>query len=71
MSETEKLVTDLVASIKENAKTQHSLAIQVDRLSDALYRTLCVVESLQNRVETLEKQIESNPDIGEEGNENH
>lgn len=71
MNKAEKLVTDLVTSIKENAETQHNLASQVDRMADALYRTLCVVESLQSRVETLEKQIKSNPEIGEEGNENH
>ena len=59
MEELTKIVTDLVASVKENVETQEKLATQVDRIADALYRSLCVIETLQNRVETLEKQIKS------------
>ena len=59
MGEAEKLVTDLVTSIKENAEMQHNLATQVDRMADALYQSLCVIENLKSRVETLEKQIKS------------
>ena len=59
MEKLTKIVADLVTSVKENAKTQEKLATQVDRMADALYRSLCVIETLQNRVETLEKQIKS------------
>lgn len=59
MSEAEKLVTDLVTSIKENAETQHNLATQVDRIADALYQSLRVIKNLKSRVETLEKQMKS------------
>ena len=59
MEELTKIVADLVTSVKENVETQEKLATQVDRMADALYRSLCVIETLQNRVETLEKQIKS------------
>lgn len=59
MEELTKLVTDLVTSVKDNAETQSKLAIQVDRMADALYQSLCVIEKLKSRVETLEKQIKS------------
>ena len=59
MEKLTKIVADLVTSVKENAETQEKLATQVDRMADALYRALCVIETLQNRVETLEKQSKS------------
>ena len=61
MEETEflKMLTDLTAFMKNSAEKQHELAVQVDRMADAFYRSLCVIETLQNRVETLEKQIKS------------
>ena len=59
MEELTKIVADLVTSVNENVETQEKLATQVDRMADALYRSLCVIETLQNRVETLEKQIKS------------
>ena len=61
MNETEilKMLADLTTSVKNSAEKQHELAVQVDRMADALYRSLCVIETLQNRVEMLEKQIKS------------
>ena len=61
MNETEflKMLADLTASVKNSAVKQHELAVQVDRIADALYRSVCVIENLQSRVETLEKQTKS------------
>ena len=54
-----KMLTDLTTSVKNSAEKQHELAMQVERMADTLYRSLCLIETLQNRVETLEKQIKS------------
>lgn len=59
MKELTKLVTDLATSVKDSTETQEKLAIQVNRMADALYRALCIIDTLQNRVETLEKQSKS------------
>ena len=54
-----QMLTDLSASVRKSAENQHELSVQVDRMADALYRSLCVIENLQSRVETLEKQTKS------------
>ena len=61
MNETEflKMLTDLTASVRNSAEKQHELAVQVDRMADALYRSVCVIENLKKRIETLEKQTKS------------
>lgn len=61
MNETEflKMLADLTASVKNSAEKQHELAMQVDRMADALYRSVCIIENLKKRIETLEEQIKS------------
>ena len=61
MNETKflEMLAVLTVLVKNSAEKQHELAVQVERMADALYRSLCLIETLQNRVETLEKQIKS------------
>lgn len=59
MEELTKTIAELVTLIKNNTETQDKLATQVDLLANALYKSLCVVETLRNRVIALEKQIKS------------
>lgn len=62
--EAEKIVKDLMETLKAVSDTQSTQTRVIDRLSDGLLRAVNVIGELKTRVEILEVQVKSHCEGG-------
>ena len=57
--EAEKIVKELMDTLKAVSDTQSSQTRIIDKLSDGLLRTVTVISSMKTEIENLENRIET------------
>ena len=57
--EAEKIVEELMDTLKAVSDTQSSQTRIIDKLSDGLLRTVTVISSMKTEIENLEKRVET------------